>query len=524
MSHMIRINGRHNATNRLDGAASGFTVIEILTVITIISILAILAIVSYNVIVDRARETSVVSDATQGASLVKAQQYSNGTYPTNCASTGIKASSGNTLNCAVASDARSFCVNVSYQDKFSYYATNNILNPVKGVCSGSTGVAEAQVASMMGVGIGHACGLFGGRPYCWGGNWAGQLGNGTTVNSNTPVAVDTSGVLAGKTITDLTVGDYFSCVIANGAPYCWGWNSYGQLGNGLTTNSSVPVAVNMSGALAGKTVTKITGGYYNACAIADGAAYCWGTSGFDGLGSNTQYSYTPKAVDTSGVLAGKTVTDIDAENFGGVVCAVADGAPYCWGYGASGGMGNGTNTTSNWLPVAVDTSGVLAGKTVTDVSTYEYHACAVADGKPYCWGGNGSSQLGNGSTTSSNVPVAVDASGVLAGKTIVSVTAGDYATCSLDSQGAVFCWGDNMYGSLGNNTYTDSTVPVAVSTSGTMSGKTHSYLAMGYFTVCSVASGWGHCWGNSTYGPGELGVGPTPTSSSVPLPISGLPN
>ena len=126
-----------------------------------------------------------------------------------------------------------------------------------------------------------------GRAASWGDNQYGQLGNNSTAGSAVPVAVDTAGVLAGKTVTAISTGSYHSCAVADGRVYCWGNNGYGQLGNNTTTDSSVPVAVNTDGVLAGRTVIAISTGAYHSCAVADGKAYCWGYNGDGQLGNNS---------------------------------------------------------------------------------------------------------------------------------------------------------------------------------------------------------------------------------------------
>ena len=128
-----------------------------------------------------------------------------------------------------------------------------------------------------------------------------------------PVAVDTSGVLAGKTITAVTAGGAQTCALADGMAYCWGLNDFGQLGNNSRTESTAPVAVDTSGVLAGKTITAVTAGGVHTCAVADGRAYCWGNNQVGQLGNNTLWdSPLPVVVDASGAMAGTVVTAIDA--------------------------------------------------------------------------------------------------------------------------------------------------------------------------------------------------------------------
>ena len=138
----------------------------------------------------------------------------------------------------------------------------------------------------------------------------------------------------------------------------------------------------------------------------------------DGVTSTIAPTITDAAGNTSftddltvpATIEGKTVTAVSAG--GAHSCAVADGAAYCWGSGSDGRLGDGSATARS-VPVAVDATGVLAGKTVTAVSVGSAHSCAVADGAAYCWGWGASGQLGDGSTAFRSVPVAIDISGVL---------------------------------------------------------------------------------------------------------------
>jgi len=110
-------------------------------------------------------------------------------------------------------------------------------------------LAASQGAASISAGFGYSCAIESGNAYCWGNNANGQLGNGSTTSSGVPVAVDTSGVLAGKTLTQITTDFGATCALDRaGAAYCWGGNGSGQLGDGSTTSSSVPVTVDTSGA------------------------------------------------------------------------------------------------------------------------------------------------------------------------------------------------------------------------------------------------------------------------------------
>jgi len=546
--------------------------------------------------------------------------------PTAVDTTGVLAgktvtdiSAGQLDTCAVASGA-AYCWGSNSNGQLGNNSTTDSHVPV---AVDTSGVLAGKTVTAISASSTHTCAIASGAAYCWGAGANGRLGNNSTTDSYVPVAVDTSGVLAGQTITAIAVGGSTTCVIAGGADYCWGLNSNGQLGNNSTASSLVPAAVNTSGVLSGQTVTVISGGSSTNCAIASGRAYCWGKNNYGQLGNNTVTTQSnvpvlvsmqepaayeniyrvynnadssapgsvladtnqaaqlvntgdafrvragimarPDAVNITAIslgkqqgcaiasglvyctgqntagevgngtttsstifgpvstntgLAGKTVTAISVNTLASYPysCAVASGAAYCWGSNNYVALGTGQNSTvlpNSTTPVAVDTSGVLAGKTVTAITTGDGHACAIASGAAYCWGAGGNGRLGNGTSTSSSSPVAVSTSGVLAGKTVTAISASSGTTCAVAS-GAAYCWGYNTNGTLGNNSTTDSNVPVAVDTSGVLAGKTVTSIAVSNNTACVIANGGVYCWGAGAFG--VLGNGST-TDSLVPVAV-----
>jgi alpha-tubulin suppressor-like RCC1 family protein len=159
----------------------------------------------------------------------------------------------------------------------------------------------------------------------------------------------------------------------------------------------------------------------------------------------------------SGVLSGKSISKISVGSF--VSCVIAESQLYCWGsnnvdYGT---LGNNLSPSTALSPVLIQ--GALSGKSVSDVSVGNGHACAVADDDLFCWGYNSVGQVGDGTFGSQNnrlVPTAVNMGAALAGKTITAVDTGVDRTCVLDGDRYVYCWGFNgTGGGIGNNSMTN---------------------------------------------------------------------
>ena len=250
-------------------------------------------------------------------------------------------------------------------------------------------------------------------------------------------------------------GGYTCALTTTGQAYCWGLNNQGQLGNNSTTNSRIPVAVQMP---AGVSFQSIAAGYYYTCALtAEGKAYCWGQGSSGQLGNNsTTASRIPVAVQ---MPAGVSFQSITAGSLH--TCALTtEGKAYCWGYSSSGQLGN-NSTTASRIPVAVQ---MPAGVSFQSIAVGYYHTCALTTtGQAYCWGQGSSGRLGNNSTTDSRIPVAVQ---MPAGVSFQSITAGSLHTCALTTEGKAYCWGYGGSGQLGNNSTTDSSIPLAVSSVG----------------------------------------------------------
>lgn len=234
----------------------------------------------------------------------------------------------------------------------------------------------------------HTCAIaLDNQVYCWGNNNGGQLGNGTNVSSINPVAVSRGAIPTGVTLTQIFAGDAHTCALAsNNRVYCWGYNNVCQLGNNSTANSNVPVAVKADGVLSGKTIKQVSVGEYHTCVIAsDDKVYCWGRNTSNELGDgNNVDSNVPVAVKADGVLAGKTIKQVSAGAFH--TCAIAsDNKAYCWGNNGNGQLGSGASSST---PVATSQGAIPAGVILTKISAGHAHTCVLAsNNKTYCWGG-----------------------------------------------------------------------------------------------------------------------------------------
>ena len=435
--------------------------------------------------------TSVIARVGLGLLIVCATLVSTGSSASATEAGFTEISPGEYFTCAVKSSGKAFCWGWNQRGVLG----NNNLVDRSAVPVDVVSPPWAAITSVSSGGT-YACALTrAGEAYCWGrGDLNGEMGDGSFSSWAAPHAVSTYGVLAGKKLGSLSGGLRHICVLdISGKAYCWGHNTSGELGNNATNGDlfgggePAPVAVDTSGVLKGKTIAAISAGGGHTCALdTGGTPYCWGRNDFgqlgdgysgprkvDGLFNDLTHSSVPVAVDTSGVLKGKTLTAISA-GFNHTCALDTEGKAYCWGSNWSGELGDGYagprmvhhygfDITYSSVPVAVDTAGVLSGKVLTSIKLGQSSTCALdGDGRAYCWGANSDGELGNNSVEPSNVPVAVDTSGVLSGKTLTSINIGSHHTCALDRDGQAYCWGANSDGQLGNNSTRPSLVPVEV--------------------------------------------------------------
>jgi alpha-tubulin suppressor-like RCC1 family protein len=360
----------------------------------------------------------------------------------------------------------------------------------------------------------HSCALTAsGAAYCWGRGESGQLGvpsptTGCPLDSGSfPCSLTPQAVRGGVVFGRLTGGGAHSCgLTSDGSAYCWGSNTSGQLGDNSTTARDLPVPV--AGALR---FTSIDAGTEHTCGLtAENAAYCWGRNDRGQLGDGTT-SLRTVPTRVSGNVSFEFIT-AGGFRFGHTCALTGSGQAYCWGDNERGQLGIGSvDIGPHPLPATV-----MGGVPFVELSAgLGRHTCGrTSSGIAHCWGENPFGALGNGSTTNSPVPVQV--TGV---STFGQLAVGGFIghTCAIADGGtAVYCWGDNEVGAIGDGTTEDRFVPTKV-----VGGLSWTSLDSGFRHTCGrTTSGVLYCWGSN--GAGQLGTNST-SPSSVPSKVVGQP-
>jgi alpha-tubulin suppressor-like RCC1 family protein len=385
-------------------------------------------------------------------------------------------------------------------------------------------VVEEGIRALAG-GAEHSCILTSGTLYCWGDNGFGQLGNSATIDTYNPVQViDDSTSLGIVGASSIALGAYHSCTIADGVPKCWGKNLDAQLGDGTTTDSSVAINVDTStGTLNNAKFQTITAGNSHTCGIANGKTYCWGLFTDGQLGDGAYHNQ--QVPDPSYIVDQFSSGSLNVSGGGQHSCGINSNGIYCWGDNTYGQVGSDPVSvgTSVPAPLSVATSTVQFNSVLSSVSLGYSHACAVVGGGVKCWGRNNLGQIGNNAATTDNIltPTAVVDSGGTSLSDVQFVASGLYHSCAL-TNGTTRCWGDNTYGQLGETAggsfkYARSAITITVPPATT---EGISKIALGNYHTCALRAGSVWCWGNNTYG--QLGNNST-TDSSDPVQVQESP-
>ncbi len=436
--------------------------------------------------------------------------------PENTSFTFISAHKSNT--CALDSDGKGYCwghascdENGNRSDEYALVPekVNNNLSDVKFVSITSRGAIDTE-------GVLHR----------WAYGYYRAYGNSDMIDELAYMK---------KKWVSLAPGYWHSCILDNeGEIYCWGDDSYGELGNGEDKEEecdgnlcNAPIAVYSEGVLKEKHIVFITTGNYHTCALdSEGGAYCWGKGISGEIGDfSVNDAIAPHSLflNRRSELYGKKVISLSAGSEH--TCAVDDkGTAYCWGSQEYGELGDGVEgfdvlngISYEMLPKRVNTYGVLNCKKIVEIKSaggtsgaYGY-TCALDDeGKAYCWGYGENGELGNGLKETSLVPVAVDTSDILKGKKLVKLAVALGHACALDDRGEAYCWGK---GQLGTGSYRISAVPLSVKSGELRFVK----ITAGQGYTCAIdVNGKVYCWGSAGYGV----MGTTSNCNFLPAPIN----
>jgi len=344
--------------------------------------------------------------------------------------------------------------------------------------------------------------LSNGDLYCWGYNKYGQVGNGTTKTQLTPI----------KVLSDVKSVSYSSnypysvaAILSNGDLYCWGYNGSGQVGNGTTKTQLTPIkvlsdvkSVSYSSSYASSYA------YYSSVAaiLSNGDLYCWGYNGNSQVGNGTtKTQLTPIKVlsDVKSVSYSYSYFFPHAYYYS-VAAILSNGDLYCWGYNGSGQVGNGT-TKAQLTPIKVLSDVKSVSYSSPSPSPFDSEssvAAILSNGDLYCWGYNGNGEVGNGTTKAQLTPIKV-----LSDVKFISYSSNYFfSVAAILLNGDLYCWGYNGNGEVGNGTTKAQLTPIKVLS---------DVKSVSYFSNSSVAAilsnGDLYCWGHNCFG--EVGNGTT---------------
>jgi alpha-tubulin suppressor-like RCC1 family protein len=364
--------------------------------------------------------------------------------------------------CAIRSDGSLWCWGQNWRGNVGDGTTTGRTRPTR--------VGDSRAWATVSLAWSHTCATrTDGTLWCWGENTFGQLGIGESDETRLrPVRVGTE-----TTWRSVSVAGEKTCAIrTDGSLWCWGFNV--NLSDDVPTGEWIPTRVG-----AGADWATVAVGRMHACGVRTGGTlWCWGR---DADGTDRR----------AAVRVGTSASWVSVSAAGGHTCAVdTRRALWCWGDNRSGQLGDAT-LTDRPAPVRVG-----AGRAWAAVATGADHTCAVTtDGGTWCWGDNSEGMLGDDTTVNAVAPVAVNTDLVTK-----AVVAGAEHTCALTAGGGLWCWGENDSGQFGDGTTTSSPMSTAVLRVGT--DEDWAEVAAGTSHTCALRTdGTLWCWGGQRQGP-----------------------
>ena len=403
------------------------------------------------------------------ASVVRASEIGNRAGVDSAVKIKSFYSNGKT-SVAISEEGNLYCWGYNEYGQVGNKTIDNQLTPVK--------VLENVKEFSMSKRVGYTFGAItsNGDLYCWGYNKYGQVGDGTTTNQLTPVKVL-------ENVKDFSISSNYTsgAITANGDLYCWGNNEYGQVGNGTTDRGYkqlTPVKIL-------ENVKDFSVGYTTAALTINGDLYCWGDNESGQVGNETSYR-----VQTSPV---KILENIKEFSLNGTTTALTlDGDLYCWGYNSNGEVGNGTRDNQKTpIKILENVKKCLMTDTASAITT---------NGELYCWGYNSNGEVGNGKTNKQLSPIKIL-------ENVDEFVLKDGTSTALTVSGELYRWGDNGSWQVGNGNSFRQLTPVKIM-------ENVKDFSVGYTTGAITANGELYCWGDNDCG--QIGNG---TTNPVKIPV-----
>ena len=335
----------------------------------------------------------------------------------------------------------------------------------------------------------------------WGDNGDGQLDNGQA--SNTSDVPGMAQLDPGVQLTQVSAGcDHAVALTATGQVLAWGADDQGQLG---VPAQSAPITHPVTVPIPAPVTSVQSGCSFSTALDTSGRVWTWGSNsvGQLGTGSPAPFNATPTMVS---LPTGTIVKTISAgEGFG--VALNATGKLFAWGIDNRGQLGDGGHRTGSTVPVRVH---LPSGTTATFVASGSEHSLALTStGRVLAWGDNDFGQLGDGTTIERDTPVRITMPSSV--KKVTKLIGGGVFSLALTGAGHLLAWGSNAFGELGDGTFTDHLQPEPVALGSTT---VTSAAAGGLHVLARTSNGGILAWGENEFG--QLGNNST-TNSNVPI-------
>lgn len=378
------------------------------------------------------------------------------------------------------------------------------------------------VATDIAAGFAHTCAAADGGVWCWGTNTYGQLGDGTKNQPTYTTKVKQTAESELRDVTAIAAGEYHSCAVSAGTVWCWGRNNLGQLGKTDILESAYPVQVLKGDDQPLDSVTMIASKHNHTCALSAGALYCWGAN------ESAQLGIAASVFTASPVLSLSTsFTNISKIAVGwNDTCVITNGNVKCISASTNATVNN--INPNNFLTLS---DGTIFS--ATDLSLGINHRCATTNFGTRCWGNNANGQLGT--STSSFADSEAYPANIRTQYNYVDsrsfgnlATGAEFSCANADSQ--VFCWGRNSAGQLGNAwktysfmggyypSYNRFGIPISVVTGTTTSLQNSTKISSNANHTCAIVAGKVFCWGSNHQG--AVGTGANKSvgyASEIPL-------